>query len=336
AKSWSKLRECFGCKWRPRAYFADKWQASAPDRAALDPGFKLGAGFDALDRSAVYGAYIHRDLIWIENFGAAFAVFFAVTGQVTHGHGGAGWGVAELVTLLWVAMLVLVARRAHLQDRWTACRLGAEQLRIARMTLPLLVLPQALATSDKPPAEDERSSQEAKFGNEALAYVKRVVRDQGLPRFDPSFAPSQAIAWVRLIVRDQITYHNTNHRKLECAESRLRHVTQLIFVAAVLAVVAHFCWHDDRLLLLTAAAPAFAAAAHATLTRLGIVHRAALSIDTERELKEIDEALDRVRPDSMNIEAWTEVRRLAFKAGDAMGRENTTWHGLVRRYRDEV
>ena len=31
-----------------------------------------------------------------------------------------------------------------------------------------------------------------------------------------------------------------------------------------------------------------------------------------------------------------DVRRLAFAATDAMGRENTSWHGLVRRYRDEL
>jgi hypothetical protein len=34
--------------------------------------------------------------------------------------------------------------------------------------------------------------------------------------------------------------------------------------------------------------------------------------------------------------AWSHVRHLAFEAAEAMGRENTSWHGLVRRYRDDL
>jgi hypothetical protein len=30
------------------------------------------------------------------------------------------------------------------------------------------------------------------------------------------------------------------------------------------------------------------------------------------------------------------LRRLAFVAAEAMGRENTAWHELVRRYRDDL
>ena len=50
------------------------------------------------------------------------------------------WGLSELVTLLFVLGLIFASRYFALRDRWTACRLGAEQLRIARMALPLLVV----------------------------------------------------------------------------------------------------------------------------------------------------------------------------------------------------
>src|SRR5262249_41508598 len=137
-------------------------------------------------------------------------------------HGSWVWGGLELVTLIAVASMVGFVRRTQLQDRWTACRLGAEQLRIALMSMPLLVLPSALATSDEPPVADEHGAQETQFGFSALAQVKRAVRDHGLPRLDPALTIAQAAAWLHLIIQDQIGYHHGNHAKLEHAESRLR------------------------------------------------------------------------------------------------------------------
>jgi hypothetical protein len=106
----------------------------------------------------------------------------------------------------------------------------------------------------------------------------------------------------------------------------------------MIAVLVHFCWHNKWLLLLTAAGPAFAAALHGAGTRLGIVHRAALSLDMERDLKRIGISLKKLIDDLPPVEqdAWREVRRLAFEAANAMGQESTSWHGLVRRYRDEL
>ena len=71
---------------------------------------------------------------------------------------------------------------------------------------------------------------------------------------------------------------------------------------------------------------------------MGIVHRAALSLEMERELKHIGASLKKLVENLPPVEqdAWHEVRRLAFEAANAMGRESTSWHGLVRRYRDEL
>lgn|SRR5215831_4542896 len=370
AESSKRLWKCFGREWRPGAYFAPShWPELAPDRTARDKSSRIVTVFDAMDRGALHGSYIHRDLAWFERLGAAFAVFAAVAGQLSHNLAAAtgelshskGWGVAELVTLLLVAFMVIWARRTRLQDRWTACRLGAEQLRIARMSLPLFVLPPALATADAPPAGDDHTSREpeldfsapatanappARDGRTskqpeldflALAQVKRVVRDHGLPRLDTDFTPVQAAAWLHLIVKDQIGYHRSNHRKLDRAERRLRRVTQVIFLTAILAVVADLIHYTDWLLLLTAAAPAFAAALHGTGTRLGIVHRAALSVDAERQLVRIDELLAKLIKNQPTVDvAWREVRHLASEAAKAMGQENTSWHGLVRRYKDDL
>jgi hypothetical protein len=349
AESWKRLRRCFGKAWGPVAYFAPSgWEKLEPDRT-VQASSPILSCFNTLDRSALYGAYIHRDLVSLEHIGAAFAVFAAVAGHIDLGMtflrdiGWAWlsvhiWGVAELITLVMVAAMVLRARNTELQDRWTACRLGAEQLRIALMSMPLLVLPSALATADKPPpAKDHgRGRNESQYGFLALAQVKRAVRDHGLPRVDPAWTPAQAAEWVRLIVGDQIAYHRNNHAKLEQAEFGLRLLTQSIFALAVVAVVAHF-WSESRLLILaTAALPAFAAAIHGTGTRLGIVHRAALSGDMEGSLTKIDEDLAKAAEATPSEEAWGTMRRLAFRAAEAMGGENTSWHGLVRRYRDDL
>jgi hypothetical protein len=334
-----RLAKCLDAERRPRAYFAPKgWQKEAPDKEAQDSS-KIIVCFNALDRSAVYGSQKHRDFVWMEYLGAATAVLLAVAGYVNNGP--PAWGYGELAVLLLVGFLVLYARITRLQDRWTACRLGAEQLRIALMSLPLLVLPEALATREVQTAGD-RHKTETKVDLFALQLVKRAVRQHGLPRLNQEkFKPPQAIAWLRLIIGDQIEYHESNHSKLDRAESGLRTISQLIFLSAIVAVLGHlYAEFVDAhakilhwLLLVTAAAPAFAAALHETGTHLGIVHRIALSEQTMSELKRIDDELSR----SMQAEdPWTKIRQLTYKATEIMGAENTSWHGLVRRYRDEI
>ena len=334
AESRKQLLRCCGLAWPKGAYFApDNWQQSAPDNEAKETS-KIIACFSALDRSALYGSHKHRDFVWMGYLGAAFAVLVAVAGHIYHG--GKISGAIELFALLFVAGLVMGSRSTHLQDRWTACRLGAEQLRIALMSLPLLVLPEALTIADKQPAsesDDAEMEGEVDFGFKALQQVKRAVRQHGLPQLSDAFSPEQAAVWLRLIIVDQINYHDRNYRKLKHAEHSLKHVARLIFVAAIVVVVAHFWIHWDALLLVTAAAPAFAAALHETGTHLGIVHRTALSFDMKIQLTRIKQDLDGL---DRAANRWSRVRELAYEATKIMGSENKSWHGLVRRYRDEV
>jgi hypothetical protein len=253
--------------------------------------------------------------------------------------------VLELVSLGFSA-LVIWARLARLQDRWTACRLGAEQLRIAQMSLPLLVLPPAFATTDAKPIGDRKIDYEFS----ALAQAKRAVREQGLPHVDYSSLPAaEAARWLQLIVEDQIRYHNRNHVTLERAEVTLNVVSAVVFVASILGVALPLfipsLRHDavpPRLwpgyyLLLSAVGPALVAALHGAGTRLGFVHRAALSEDMKKRLTAIAESIDAlIKSADGSMKAWQEVRALAYAAAEAMGAENSSWHRLVRRYRDEL
>jgi len=336
-ESTKRLKQCFQSEWKARPYFApDEWQQIAPDRATLDAASPIATHFDAMDRSALFGSYIHRDLIWATHFAAAFAVFAAVAGHLWKSWSWF-WGGIEFVALAFVLSLIFASRHFSLRDRWTACRLGAEQLRIARMSLPLLVLPSALATTNTVSAAGTHGSKETEFGALALEEVKRAVRDQGLPRLAAPLKASDAAAWLHCIVADQIAYHRRNHRKLEHVESWVGHATAGFFIIALLAVVLHFFKHWDWLLILTAAGPAFAAALHGAGTRLGIVHRAALSLEMEQTLQLIDDNLIKLMNGTHSAERpESEVRRLAFAAAEAMGSENRSWHGLVRRYREEL
>ena len=108
-----------------------------------------------------------------------------------------------------------------------------------------------------------------------------------------------------------------------------------------------FCWHlaswylamgeNKYLLLVTAAGPAFAAAVHGIATRLGFVHRIQLSLDAERELSPILDELAKVIANASAPEpTWIAVRKLAFRAAEAMGRETRSWHSQVRRQKDDL
>jgi len=350
ARSWERLKRCFRGSWYAPAYFAPPCCSPlAPDQAAMAPSSALVTPFEALDRSAVYGAYYHRDVAWVTHLGAALAVFAAVVGVTTDAI--IAFACVEFVLLVIIAGLMFRVRCNRLQDRWTSCRLGAEQLRIARMCLPLRVVPPALASEDIWPDQPHHDNQPPDLTLRALAEVKRAVRDYGLPQLDAQAPPEQAAAWLECIVQDQIAYHKRNHRKLHMVENRVQAITSILFCSAIIAVIAEVvvgmwpCLHAGWLLLVTAGFPAFAAAFHGAATRLGIVQRIALSHDVERTLARVHDSVSELmrRPDPAGADAltdihlrWSQVRSLAFQAAEAMGQENKSWHSQVRLQRDSL
>jgi len=63
-KRWARLRECFrrDGKWRPESNFAPACcEPLAPDNGGYHATSPLVTRFDVLDRSAVFGAYMHRE-----------------------------------------------------------------------------------------------------------------------------------------------------------------------------------------------------------------------------------------------------------------------------------
>jgi hypothetical protein len=356
SRSLKDLRQCVGRDWRPKAFFAPPaWSEHDLDREG-----PVRERFEILDRSAVFGSRIQRDIIWFVHLCAAFAVFAAVAGVIFNRRA-TFFGVVEFVDLAVIIGLIIKSRRFNLQEKWTACRLGAEQLRIVRMCLPLLALPAALLTRDASVAPIPEplswwvfwrwpTLETVDLTEAALAEVKRAVRDQGLPTAIPADA-RRAAAWLRVIVADQAAYHDNNARKLQRAERVFRFLTTALFMLALAAVLAELIlreeWLPGRwtgwlgegewLLFLTAVGPAFAASLQGAETRLGIVHRAALSEDTAERLARIDAALGAiVEAPRERVAAMETVRDLALDAAEAMGSENVSWHALLRRERDTL
>jgi len=372
-KSLAKLRRAVRGHWEPLPYFAPEgnggnWRELVPDREAVADTAPIVAVFNRIDPSATFGASLHRDAIWLTHLFAALAVFAAVAGAIGLIAGEAGWAFIELLLLGVIGAVVWAVIHYRLQDRWTASRYAAEQLRIARLCLPLLVVPTALAqtdiltgengaaTDDGGPkgvagAKESTGAGEAAGRRAALAQArrlraieeaalaaKRAVRDQGLPRFEAgSVTVAASRAWLELIVDDQAAYHRKNYEKLEFAEHRLHRAVTAVFAATVLAVLVHFIWPDaSGLLLVTAAGPALAAALHGASTRLSLVHRAEESKAVESTLNTLGKDVRELAADLPAAALLVKVRQLAQRAAAAMSEENKRWYDLLRRIADGV
>ena len=248
-RSWAKLRSCFGRKWAVESYFAPGgeggWRALCLDQAQTAQA-ALARSFDHFDRRATFGASGHRDVIWLGHLLAAVAVFAAVAGSMRQQPSiEVFWTVFELILLLLIGFTTFAVVRGRVQARWMAYRLAAEQLRIARMCLPLLVVPPVLATPDREAAGAGPGAAEVEGPailaemDEAVRVTKRIVRDHGLPALVAPPQASTAAAWLRLILADQAAYHRANAETLEVAEHRLHTAAGTTFFFAFGAVVLH-------------------------------------------------------------------------------------------------
>jgi hypothetical protein len=328
-------------RWSNEAYFApDSWKTHCPIDPATLVASNIVRTFDRLDRAALGGARLYRDLIWTAHFFAAAAVFAAVAGAIrfpphlslrlpdlADGPLIELWPAVELFVLVAILLIVHLAYRWRLHQRWIACRIGAEQLRIARLCLPLLVTPRLLLTPDRP--EPGHADGEAAA---AMSLVKRAIRDDGLCAARQGFGVREAAAWVRCIVDDQAAYHRNNFERLEGVEMGIKAVSTIFFASAIFVVLAHVLHQIEEapwLLLVTAAGPAFAAATHAAGTRLEIVHRRELSRESAHALQDISARLAVEVDQADEVSAWIAVRQSARQAAQVMGSEAETWHATM-------
>src|SRR5262249_57979128 len=84
------LGKCIAWDRVPKAYFPP---GESPDRGARGSSAKIVAAFEAMDRTALHGSHIHRDIIWFTYIAAAIAVLAAVGGGGPPPRPGRGGGV---------------------------------------------------------------------------------------------------------------------------------------------------------------------------------------------------------------------------------------------------
>jgi len=242
-KNLKNLRRCLGWDWTVKSYFAPEmehadWRMLCPDTAQTAEA-SLSVCFNRLDRRAKFGASAHRDVIWLGHLLAAAAVFAAVAGTLDPVQE-KGWGAAEFLLLVLIGGITFASIKLRVQKRWMAYRLATEQLRIARMCVPLLVVPPLLMSTDYTTKQGViAGADDADGDNEVERVVKRAIRDHGLPRFINSLEYGSASEWLKLIVNDQANYHKRNVETLERVETRLHAVAAATFFLALGAVILH-------------------------------------------------------------------------------------------------
>jgi hypothetical protein len=341
--------------------------APCPTGAEAENG-RMAQEFAWLDRAALAGARLFRDAVWTSHFLAFVAVLLAVLGAGSvaaegSGHGGLGGTIAlfELLALVAIVWLVSMQQVSKLHSRWTACRIGAEQIRLARIGLPLLVVPPLMLSPDKvqeshpvPPADgkdhghhERHKENKDNYAAVALALAKRAVRGDGPCAIGPDVPLEDAALWLRAQVVYQRDYHRANHDRLEAVEHAIRWINGAIFFVVILTVLPHAVglfrpdWeaHLDIFhylgldishyrLVITAGGPAAAAALHGVATRLEIMRRSDFSRAYAKKLDEVTRELDRIAAGSGDAD-WTTLRRLAAVAIDAMGSEAEAWHATM-------
>lgn len=352
--------------WSPHSAFpTDATRPYALDRASLGPDESVAQHtYGVLDRSAIYGARTHRDMIWAVCVLTALAAIFAGLGKASSQTeaGTSGFVIAgQFATLIPVLILLPWVWLLHLRNRWIAARVGAEDIRLAQMLVPMMIAPPQMTLPDISAADLASGAQSAllrrpapDFRRMAAVEVVRAVRSQGLPVLDPDVNDRRRAAWLAANVDEQIKYHKANQARLRGADRNALYLTYLITAVSLVAPTAELivsysdiaetwfhippafiaglkAWLQESPshLVIVTALPAVGAAFHGAATRMGFANRATLSARVADALSEVKRQL------AVSVEfGWPAIRRLALAAAQAMEDENQTWHNSLVRARD--
>lgn len=294
----------------------------------------IGARFEHSDVEATVSAGRHRDSIWLLYGASATAVFAAVAGAIGlwTGDHSAFWPIVELALIAMIISGVMLAKRQHWHEKWLGHRFIAEQLRYARMCLPLLGVPHPFM---EPAWVLEKGC--LQLASAELWFVQRTLATEGLPGSADGTAyvassekvKAKLANYVSRVVRAQQKYHHDKYHKQHKSHERLEHLSIGLFGATALAVLAHFAIHANWLLICTAFFPALAAAVYGLETKLEISRIAGQSAATECALKDIVAAIEDAETQP-GWEGWLRLRQLALEASRIMSDENSQWQQLIR------
>ena len=319
------------------AYRGQAWLAST---SLLAPTPALDARFDAADIAATVAAGKHRSSAWVSAMASTTAVFAAVVGAIRlwSGEHGAVWAVLELTLIALVVSILWRAKQKQWHSRWIGSRFIAEQLRYARMGLPLLALTKSQRESWSRVMVDAHGVNQLVALSSDLRSVQMTVTQLGLPEplVDGPYVAASAEALPRLrdyvlsVVKDQIGYHERTHNEQHAIQHVLHTFSLALFCLTGAAVAGHFFLHAPWLLIFTAYFPALAAGIHGLTTTLEVSRVADQSRATAAALRDLHEAISNVlTAESSAWRQWLQLRHLTLLSAEIMSDENSQWQKLV-------
>ena len=326
------------------AYRGPAWAAS---EGLLAPTASLDAQFDRADILATVAAGKHRSAAWVSSAASTMAVFAAVAGAIHlwSNDQGVFWAVAELGLVALVIALLWRARHQQWHSHWIANRFVAEQLRYARMGLPVLALTKSLFESSSCVLPDATGVPQLKVLSPDLKVLQKTLASLGLPMPADGgpFIAARAESLPRLrdyvlsVLHDQIAYHERVHAEQHATEHVLHRLSLLLFCLTGAAVAGHFVLHANWLLIFTAFFPALAAGIHGLSTSLEISRIAEQSKATAADLHHLSVAMGQaLNPQDSTWRQWVQLRHLTLLAAGLMSDENGQWQKLVTHQKPKL
>jgi hypothetical protein len=314
-----------------RFKFGDVWQGikscltfgqSKPNNLSMFTFVNLAAS-DASGR--------HRNSIWLSFLLSASAVIVAVIGalpseqvhdahEAAH-HAAVHWTTyVELGLISWILWLVFREKSKGWHGWWLPLRAMSEMLKYHT---------NLKVNNGKSLAIGALSTQALRMPSSTWEdwVFKQMYKAQ--PLADQSCLTTKGLrVKIKAIIENQLEYHKNKHEKEHKLHHHLHMFSIILFIATLVAVVAHFFVHWPWLLIATAGFPAVAAAIHGILTMSESERIAEQSSEMAEQLKNYQRALCELP----NDESWATMlatRNLAAQVVTTMVNENQTWKSLI-------
>lgn len=326
--------------WGPTKPASDKEHPIAPPTKSLEPAFEKA------DILATAASSWHRLSQWLLYGFAAIAVLSAIAGHLEILTQESRWSYFEAFLIIAIlSIYYLEAKKWRIHPKWIGNRFVAEQLRLARMCLPLLILPNQFYM----PAwgvTQEGGKRKLNLENPELWHVQRILIQEGIPQENKNervYIAREHIddtaKYIGTILQDQIEYHEKNTSKNVGLHKSLENFSLWLFAITVFVILIHpfieIEWLSRNVIFITAVFPAIGAAIHGLLTKLEVERTAQQSEKTTNMLKSLQENFANSSGNYPWKEGqewldWLRLRQLAIEASRAMSEENIQWQALLR------
>ena len=234
----------------------------------------------------------------------------------------------ELIILLAIYILIYTANKKKVHKKWIEERFLTERLRFAIISVACQVKPSPMSLS--PLISSTLGSFEW-----VIRAFNEILRKIEVPSDKSQEKLNQYVDFIRIrLVREQITYHESNSRVRKLKSRRLEMIGLNVFLAALLMAGMHFYaslpgsefiknWIEYPVLFLVIVLPSIGAAIGG--------HRTHREYSRLAEMNNTMKLLLRVVDNNLNaVETWKDFEKIVHDIEEIMLRENQDWMNLMR------